>query len=90
MDYLRCDGNLTVDAFGVASCDQWTVISQDELLSLAPVTQLVELLNALVATPEPGQIAAAFMAAFSLPMICFLSAWAVQQVVGFFKYKDED
>lgn len=90
MDYLRCDGTLTVDAFGVPTCDQWTVISQDELLSLAPVTQLVELLNALVVTPSQGEIAAAFFAAFSLPLIFFLSAWGLQQVVGFFNSQKSD
>lgn len=90
MDYLRCDGTLTVDALGQPSCDLWVLMPQDELLSLAPVTQLVELLQVLVAQPTPGEIGGAFMAAFTLPMAGYLVSFGYQSVIGFFNVKDEN
>lgn len=74
---IRCDGTLTQTPEGIPMCDgSW--IDEPDVLS-----QLYELLEAAFATPETSEIAAAFMAAFSVPMIAFLVAWAYSKVINF-------
>lgn len=74
---IRCDGTLSQDINGYPICDgSW--IEEPDVLA-----QLYELLSALFSTPDTQSVATAFMAAFSLPMICYLTAWALGSVVDF-------
>ena len=50
---------------------------------LMPVSQLVELLDAVFATPDTADIVAAFGAGFTVPMIVYLSAWALSRLTNF-------
>ncbi len=81
---IRCDGNLGQDTSGYPFCDgSW--VQEPDVLS-----QLYELLNAVFSTPDTAQIVVAFMAAFSVPMIAFLLAWAYGKVIFFAETNDSD
>lgn len=80
---IRCDGNLTQTPDGYPVCDGAWVQEPDQL------SQLYELLNAAFSTPDAAQIAGAFMAAFSVPMIAYLVAWAYGKVIGFAEKDNE-
>jgi hypothetical protein len=83
MDYFRCDGIATVNIDNSIACDNWAIISETELLTATPIQQLYELLNAAFETPNNTSIVVAFMAAFTLPLVCYLTAWAFKTVVKF-------
>lgn len=46
--------------------------------------QLAALLASLLAQPETGEIQAAFVTGFSLPVLCYLVAHGVGLIVHFF------
>lgn len=85
MFYARCDTTPTANIDGTLSCPSWTIVSEEELLNALPIQQLFELLNEAFSTPEPQQLAAAFAAAFTLPMVLYLSAWALSKLINFIK-----
>ncbi len=81
---IRCDGTLSQDINGYPLCSGFWVDEPDML------SQLYELLNAVFSTPDTVQIVVAFMAAFSVPMIAYLTAWAYGKVIFFAETNDSD
>ncbi len=86
MNYLRCEGPIELDPSGFPLCATgWQSVPEDVLLSATPIKQLFELLNAVFAQPSNEQLAAAFFAAFSLPLMLYLVAWGYKSVLKFFR-----
>lgn len=74
---LICTGNLTQELDGSITCDSaWEVVEP-------AVDRLANMLELIFAQPDNLQIQEAFMAGFSLPLICFMTAWAYGFVIGF-------
>ena len=81
---IRCDGDLSQDVSGYPFCSgSW--VQEPDVLS-----QLYELLNEVFSTPDTSQIVVAFMAAFTVPMIAFLTAWAYGKVIHFAETNDSE
>jgi hypothetical protein len=69
---LECTGQITTSAQGQPVCSgEWVN------------TNFQALLESIFVTPPEDQIKAAFIVAFSLPMIAYLTAWAFQTVINF-------
>lgn len=81
---IRCDGTLTQTPDGYPVCDGSWVEEPDVL------AQLYELLDAVFSTPDGSDIAVAFMAAFTVPMIAYLSAWGYSKVIHFAEKDESD
>lgn len=71
---LRCNEPLTTLAVS-------DLTSQTE----TDISALVAILEAMFETPDATSIVQGFMAGFTLPFICYLSAWALGIVVNFFR-----
>lgn len=86
MNYLRCSGEIsnTIEGFPICSTG-WESVPEDVLLSATPIKELFELLNAAFTTPPPGDIAAAFSAGITLPLLCYLISWAFGSVIKFIR-----
>lgn len=74
---IRCDGELSQGLDGAPLCDGSWVHEPDVLV------QLYELLDVAFSMPDGADIAGAFMAAFSVPMIAYLAAWAYGKALSF-------
>lgn len=85
MFYARCETTPTVNVDGTLSCDSWTIVSEQELLTAIPIQQLFQLLDAAFSTPDAASISAAYMAGISVPLICYLTAYCYGMVVNMFK-----
>lgn len=70
---LSCTGTVDTDVNGYPLCvdGEWVT------------SGLYTLLESVFATPTEIQIQTAFMVAFGLPMIAYLTAWAYQTVIDF-------
>lgn len=79
---IRCDGDLTQSGTGAPLCDGSWILEPDVL------TQLYELLNAAFSAPDAVEVVGAFMAAFSVPMIAYLAAWAYSKTISFVDHDD--
>jgi hypothetical protein len=69
---LECTGQISTTPEGIPVCSGEWVASNFQAL-----------LESIFVTPPEEQIQAAFIAGFSLPMIAYLTAWAVQAVINF-------
>lgn len=85
MNYLRCDAPIAIEqGTGLPVCPTgWQSVPEDVLLSATPIQELFELLNAVFSQPSNEQLVAAFLAAFTLPLICYLVSWAFSSVIKF-------
>lgn len=92
--YLRCDGQLTVDPNGAVLCDQWVQLTEEQLAQTinaasdgTVLLRLYELLELAFSVPEPTDLAAVWMAGFSLPVICWLVSGGYGTVINFLPNK---
>ena len=74
---ITCDGELSITPEGYPACVGTWIDEPSQL------NQLFELLNAAFSTPEAADIQLAFMAGITIPMICYLTAWAYGMVIQF-------
>ena len=87
--FLGCDGG----TFSTAYTSAGTVIRcSGTIANVAPseldnsttsADALVDWMELIFSTPDQGVLQAAFVAGFSLPLICYLTAWAYQLVINF-------
>jgi hypothetical protein len=77
-----------VDGFVYLSAESLAECSGHVLMDSAEYSQ-VPTLQALFAWPDSGQLASAWLAGFTIPMICYLVAWGFGTVVNFFNSDNE-
>jgi len=76
------DDSLRLSTTPLAECTGYVLMDSSEYSQ-------VPTLQALFAWPESDQMVAAWMAGFTLPMVCYLAAWGFGTVVNFFKPENE-
>ncbi len=84
--YLRCDGEFWVTNNGTPRCDEWAVLTPEEIAADIDVTTLAELYSLLelaFSTPDTDAIQLAFMAGCTVPLIAYLASWGYQTVINF-------
>jgi hypothetical protein len=77
-----------VDGFLYLSTDPLAECTGHVLMDSTEYSQ-VPTLQSLFAWPESDQMVAAWMAGFTIPMICYLAAWGFGVVVNFLKPENE-
>jgi len=78
----NADGFIYLTADPLAECSGHVLMDSTEYSQ-------VPTLQALFAMPDSGQLAAAWAAGFTIPMICYLVAWGFGVAVNFFKPENE-
>lgn len=77
-----------VDGYVYLSADPLAECTGHVLMDSTEYSQ-VPTLQALFAWPESDQMVQAWMAGFTIPMICYLAAWGFGVVVNFFKPEND-
>lgn len=78
----NADGFLYLSVTPLAECSGHVLMDSTEYSQ-------VPTLQALFAWPESDQMVKAWMAGFTLPMVCYLAAWGFGVVVNFFNSDKE-
>jgi len=76
------EGFIYLTTQSLAECGGYVLMDSSEYSQ-------VPTLQALFAWPESDQVIAAWMAGFTLPMLCYFVAWGFGTVVNFFKPETE-
>jgi len=86
---LTIKNNGSINLAGASDPCDLVAMTAQELTNLQAAigsdNDLLTMLNSIFAQPDQAQIISAFMAAFTLPIICYMVAYGLGVVVNFFR-----